>query len=120
VRLRHLEGKIAEALGASDTAEAAFQEARQGFLTEGLGMEAAGVLFDLAIFYTRKGRSPELRPLAQDLMPILRARDVRQGVAAALLFFRSLVETEHATLEVLSEVSRYVTGPPRERRPALR
>jgi tetratricopeptide (TPR) repeat protein len=120
VRLRHLEGKIAEALGASEAAEAAFLEARQGFLTEGLGMEAAGVLFDLAIFYTRKGRSPELRPLAQDLMPILRARDVRQGVAAALLFFRRLVETEHATLEVLSEVSRYVAGPPRARRPALR
>jgi tetratricopeptide (TPR) repeat protein len=120
VRLRHLEGKIAEALGASDAAEAAFLEARQGFLNEGLGMEAAGVLFDLAIFYTRKGRSPELRPLAQDLMPILRTRDVRQGVAAALLFFRRLVETEHATLEVLSEVSRYVAGPPRARRPALR
>jgi tetratricopeptide (TPR) repeat protein len=120
VRLRHLEGKIAEALDASDAAEAAFLEARQGFLAEGLGMEAAGVLFDLAIFYTRRGRSPELRPLAQDLMPILQTRDIRQGVAAALLFFRRLVETGHATLEVLSEVSRYVSGPPRARWPALR
>jgi tetratricopeptide (TPR) repeat protein len=120
VRLRHLEGKIAEALGAAEAAEAAFLEARQGFVLEGLGMEAAGVLLDLAIFYTRTGRSPELRLLTEDLLPILRTRDLRQGVAAALLFLRRLVETGHATLGVLSEVSRYVTGPPRERRPALR
>ncbi|HEV2855643.1 MAG TPA: hypothetical protein VHC97_22845 [Thermoanaerobaculia bacterium] len=120
VRLRHLEGKIAEARGDSAAAEAAFHEARQGFVAEGLGVEAAGVLFDLAILYTRTGRSPEIRPLAEDLLPILCTRDIRQGVAAALLFFRRLVETEHATLEALSAVAHYVTGPPRERRPALR
>lgn len=120
LRLRHLEGKIAEALGASEAAEAAFLEARQGFVLEGMGAEAAEVLLDLALFYKRQGRSPELRSLTENLLPILRTRDIRQGVAAALLFFRHLVETEHATLEVLSEVSRYVSRLPRDRRPALR
>ncbi|HEX9940386.1 MAG TPA: hypothetical protein VGG03_00095 [Thermoanaerobaculia bacterium] len=120
VRLRHLEGKIAEGCGDTEAAEAAFLEARQGFLLEGLGVEAAAVLLDLAILYTREGRGVEIRQLAGDLLPILRARDIRQGVAAALLFFRRLVETGYATLDALSEVSRYVTGPPRARRPGLR
>jgi len=108
VRLRHLEGKIGEALGVPGEAEIAFADARRGFLLEGLGGEAAEALLDLAILYARQGRSLEIRALAADLMPILRTRDLRQGVGAALLFFRSLAETEHATPEALSEISRYV------------
>jgi tetratricopeptide (TPR) repeat protein len=120
VRLRHLEGKIGEAAGAPREAEAAFLDARQGFVGAGLGAEAAAALLDLAMLYTREGRAPEIRPLAEDLLPILLAGDLRQGVAAALLFFRRLVETEQADLEALSAVAHYVNGPPRERRPGLR
>jgi hypothetical protein len=120
LRLRHLEGKIDQALGASRKAETAFLDARRGYIAEGMGGEAAAVLLDLAILYTREGRGAEIRPFAEDLLPILRTRDLRQGVAAALLFFRRLVETGHADLPVLTEVARYVNDPPRERRePAL-
>lgn len=118
VRLRHLEGKIGEALGVPREAEVAFVDARRGFLLEGLGGEAAEALLDLAILYARQGRSPEIRGLAEDLLPILRTRDLRQGVAAALLFFRRLAETEHATLEALCEISRYVSVTPRRAQPA--
>ena len=120
VRLRHLEGKIGEAAGAPREAEAAFLDARKGFVGAGLGVEAAGALLDLAMLYTREGRAPEIRPFAEDLLPIFRTPDLRQGVAAALLFFRRLVETEHADLEALSAVAHYVNGPPRESRPGLR
>ena len=113
VRLRHLEGKIEESLGSVPEAEAAFVEARRGFLVEGLGVEAAEVLLDLAVLYRREGRAAEVRGLAEDLLPILRAHGIRQGVGAALLFFRDLVETGNATLEVLFAVSRYVRGPRR-------
>ncbi len=107
-RLRHLEGKIGELLGVPREAEIAFADARRGFLLEGLGGEAAEALLDLAVLYARQGRSPEIRGLTEDLMPILRTRDLRQGVGAALLFLRRLAETEHATLEALCEISRYV------------
>lgn len=117
VRLRHLEGKIGEILRLPREAESAFSDARQGFLLEGLGGEAAEALLDLAMLYARQGRSPEIRALAEDLLPILRTRDLRQGVGAALLFFRRLAETEHATLEVLSEISRYVSVREGDRRP---
>jgi tetratricopeptide (TPR) repeat protein len=120
VRLRHLEGRIADARGDAETAEAAFLEARERYVAEGLGGEAAEVLFDLAIFYTRRGRSPEIHRLVENLLPILQTRDIRQGVAAALLYIRRLVETGHATLDVLDELARYVASLPRDRRPALR
>jgi tetratricopeptide (TPR) repeat protein len=115
VRLRHLEGKIGEALGATREAEAAFIDARQGFLRAGLGGEAAEALLDLAILYAGEGRSDEILPLTRDLLPLLRTRDIRPGVAAALLFLRRLAETEHATLEVLSEIARYVSAEPSHR-----
>ena len=120
IRLRHLEGRIADARGDEATAEAAFLEARQGYVAEGLGGEAAETLFDLAILYTRQGRSPEIRRLTENLLPILCTQDIRQGVAVALLFLRRLVETGYATLDVLCEVARYVASLPRDRRPSLR
>ena len=107
-RLRHLEGKIGQALGASAEAEAAFREARRGLVLEGLGGEAAEALLDLAILYARQGRSAEIRALAEELLPILRVPNIRQGVGAALLFFRGLAESEQASLEALSEILRYV------------
>lgn len=115
VRLRHLEGKIDEALGEPGKAETAFLDARRGYLAGGMGGEAAALLLDLAMLYTRQGRGAEIRPFAEDLLPILRTPDLRQGVAAALLFFRRLVETGHADLGVLTEVARYVNDPPLER-----
>jgi tetratricopeptide (TPR) repeat protein len=118
LRLRHLEGKIDEALGEPLKAETAFLEARRGYFIEGMGAEAAVVLLDLAMLYTRTGRAAEVRPFAEDLLPILRDPSLRQGVAAALLFVRRLVETGHADLEVLAEVARYVNDPPRQRREA--
>jgi len=118
LRLRYLEGKIEAAVGSSQAAEAAFLEARRGFLAEGLGIEAAAVLFDLAILYRREARPAEVRRLAEDLLPILRSRDIRQGAAAALLFFRDLVETESLTLEALFAVSRYLSASAQARRPA--
>jgi hypothetical protein len=115
VRLRHLEGKIGEALGATREAEAAFIDARHGFLLAGLGGEAAEALLDLAVLYASEGRSGEILPLTRDLLPLLRTRNIRPGVAAALLFLRRLAETEHATLEVLSEIARYVSAEPSHR-----
>ena len=119
-RLRHLEGKIEERRGETAAAEAAFLEARRIFLVEGLGVEAAAALLDLAVLFAREGRTDEIRRLAEDLLPIFLAGGIRQGVGAALLYFRRLVETGHATLEALSVVSQFVAGPPQARRLALR
>lgn len=92
-------------------AEAALLEARRGFLLAGLGTEAAAVQLDLALLYQREGRAHEVRRLAGELFPILRAGGLRQGAAVALLFFRDLVETGRATPEGLFAVAGYLRGP---------
>jgi tetratricopeptide (TPR) repeat protein len=120
VRLRHLEGKIEEGLGSLQAAEAAFLEAGQGFLAEGLGSEASAVLLDLALLYCRAGRRDAILRLAEDLLPILQAGDMQPGAATALLFFRDVVESGYVTPEVLFAVAGYLRSSPRVRRPALR
>jgi len=114
-RLRHLEGKIGQALGAPAEAETALRDARRDLLLEGLGGEAAEALLDLAVLYAREGRSGAIRELAGDLSPILRTPNIRQGVGMALLFFRGLAESEQASLEALSEILRYVRPVAEER-----
>ena len=121
VRLRHLEGKIGEAAGRAARGRGRVPRRAAGFPGRRAGRRRRRPPCSTSRCSTRgRGAAPEIRPLAEDLLPIFRAPDLRQGVAAALLFFRRLVETEHADLEVLSEVARYVNDPPRESRPGLR
>lgn len=92
--------------------EAALLEARRAFLAEGKGAEAAGALLDLAALYARQGRAAEILPLTRDLLPIFQTRDLRKGVAAALVCFRSLVESGAADEGLLAEMARYVRPRP--------
>jgi len=100
-------------VGQTEAALAAFLEARRGFLFAGLGIEAAAVLLDMALLYTREGRTAEVRQLMEDLLPTLEARNLRPGAALALLFLRRAAETGHATIETLAAVQNYVAGPAR-------
>jgi hypothetical protein len=92
--------------------EAALLEAHRALLAEGKGAEAAAALLDLAVLYARQGRAAEILPLTQDLLPIFQTRDLRKGVAAALVCFRSLAESGAADEGLLAEMARLV-GPRR-------
>jgi tetratricopeptide (TPR) repeat protein len=113
-RLRHLEGKILEASGSPAEAEAAFLDARRELLATGLGEAAAAVLLDLAILYTRQGRTSELLPLTRDLLPIFRTPGLRKGVATALVCFQALAESGRPPVGLLAEMSRFVGPRPEE------
>ena len=108
LRLSWLLGKIEED-------EAALLQAREGLLAEGLGLAGAQISLDLAVLYAQKGRSAEIRRLAEEIFPIFRHRDLRRESMAALLVFRRAVETESASLEFLVEVARYLLGSRRTR-----
>lgn len=104
-----------------DAAEAALAEAWRGFVEQGLGREAAAAVLDLALLYKRQGRSSDLDRLAGDeIRPVFFARDMPNHAGAALLLFRRLVETGHASERFLSEIARFLAGPPRSRHPHLR
>jgi hypothetical protein len=91
--------------------ETGLLDAYRRLLGEGRGAEAAAVLLDLAALYAREGRAAEILPFAQDMLPIFRTRDLRKGVAAALVCFRSVVESGRADAGLLAAMARYV-GPP--------
>ncbi|HSK78890.1 MAG TPA: hypothetical protein VLQ45_20715 [Thermoanaerobaculia bacterium] len=103
-----------------DAAEAALAQAWRGFAEQGLGREAAAAVLELALLYKRQGRSSDLRRLAGDeIRPVFYARDMPNHAGAALLVFRRIVETDHASERFLFEIARFLAGPPRSRHPPL-
>ena len=67
-------------------------------------------------FLVDTARDPE-QPYTPDMLPIFQTRDLRKGVAAALVCFRSLVESGQATVGLLAEMARYVGPAPEEGSP---
>jgi tetratricopeptide (TPR) repeat protein len=109
-RLRWLGGKVEAAADRTDEAEAAFLQARAGFLALGQGREAALVSLDLALLYLGHRRWSELRRLAGEIYPIFAARDMQREALMALLVFRRAAESESASVELLKELARYLAG----------
>lgn len=106
--------------GSARDREAILAEAWRGFVEQGLGLEAAATVLELALFYKRQGRSADLHRLAGDeIRPVFYARDLPNHAGAALLIFRRLVETEHVSERFLSEMARLLAGPPRSRQSHL-
>ena len=108
-------GRVRQETGEAwpDAAEAARAEAWRGLAEQGLGREAAAVVLELALLYKRQGRSADLCRLAGDeIRPVFYARDMPIHAGAALLVFRRIVETDHASERFLFEIARFLAGPP--------
>lgn len=106
--------------GTAREREAALAEAWRGLAEQGLGREAAAAVLELALLYKRQGRTADLSRLAGDeIRPVFYARDMPNHAGAALLVFRRLVETEHASERFLFEIARFLAGPPRSRQQHL-
>ena len=108
LRLRWLEGKIQQALGFLDDAEVVLNEARAGFIAQGVGFGAASVSLDLAGLYADRGRTAEMRRLAEEMLPIFRSRDLHREAIAALLVFQQAVRMEKLTSGLLDEIRSYL------------
>lgn len=109
LRLIWLRGKIAAGLGHSEEAEAAFLEARDGFIAEGCGYDAAMVVIeDLALLYLREGRTVDVKRLAEEIYPILQAQDVHREAAAALMLFQESARQEALTMRAVEEYARFL------------
>ncbi len=123
LRLRWIEGRVANGLARLREAEAAFLEVRAAFLTGEAAYDAALVSLDLAAVYAREGRQDETRRLAAELLPIFRSREIHREAIAALLFFQRAAEMEQVTLAVVEQVTSYLqksrANPNLRFRPAL-
>ncbi len=108
LRLRWLEGKIQQALGRVDEAEAALLEARGGFIAQGIGFDAALVSLDLAGLFAQLGRPAEMRRIAEEMLPIFQSRDVHREATAALIVFQQAVQMESVSAGFLKEIGHYL------------
>lgn len=119
-QLRHLwlEGKVLAGLGQQDSAERVLTKARDDFLEEGLGYDAALVSMDLALLYARQDRREELRRLAEEMHPIFAEQDIHREALAALLLFQESARRDALTLDTIEDLVAYLRAA--RTNPALR
>ena len=98
LRLAWLDGRIAGGLGRLDEAESVLREVQRRFLAEGHGYDAALVTLDLARLYLEKGRTAEVRVLAEELLDLFLSQDIHRQALAALAVFQQAValDARHA------------------------
>lgn len=108
LRLLWLRARIAAGLGQSEKAEAFFLSARDGFIAQGIGYDAAMVSLELALLFLREGRTADVKRLAEELLPIFEAQDVHREAAAALVLFQDAARREELTVKVVRELAKYL------------
>jgi tetratricopeptide (TPR) repeat protein len=109
LRLIWLRGKIALGQGDVAAAERAFLTARDGFVVEGNGYDAAMVAVeDLALLYLREGRTADVKRLAEEIHGLLGAQDIHREAAAALMLFQEAARQEQLTVKVVREYVQYL------------
>lgn len=105
LRLRWLEGRLAAGAGQSAIAEAAFRDARAGFVESRLIFPASLVMIDLALLLAREGRRAEIIPLAEELVATFRALRVgREAILALLLLRRACEDAGQALSRVMERL----------------
>jgi tetratricopeptide (TPR) repeat protein len=108
LRQTWLKGKIAWGLGDLAEAERLLGEARNGFILQNIGYDAAMVSVDLALIYVQQKRTRELKRLADEMHQIFAAGDVHREAVAALLLFEDAVREEKLTAKVVEDLAGYL------------
>ncbi len=108
LRLAWLDGRIAGGLGRLDDAERALREVRRRFLVGGHGYDAALVTLDLAHLHLEKGRSAQVRVLAEELVDLFLSHDIHRQALAALAVFQKAVAVDGATPDLAQAISCYL------------
>lgn len=108
LRLRWLEGRLAQAQREFDRAEEAFEEVRKGFTDRGIPYDAATVSMDLATIYLEQGRYRELQTLASETLGIFRNLGVQREILAALELFRKATEARQLSIRWVGELATFL------------
>lgn len=119
VRLRWLEGRIALGLGRPGEAVRVLGLARDAFLEQEIGIDAALVSLDLALAHARQGDTEEVKRIVSEIVPMFQACRVHPEALASLLLLRDIAHVEAAQAEAV--LDRLAAGLRRARRdPELR
>ncbi|MBV8199917.1 MAG: tetratricopeptide repeat protein [Acidobacteria bacterium] len=108
LRLRWLEGQVAQGLHRLEQAEAAFREVRDAYIELGIEYDAALVSLDLATVYAQQGRTAETRRLAQEMLAFFESRQIHREAMTAFLIFCTAAQAEQAGVDLVREVSAFL------------
>jgi tetratricopeptide (TPR) repeat protein len=108
LRLLCIRGKIAAMRGDLPGARSLFEEARSGFIQEGIAFDAAIVSVELALVHLRTGDLPAVRALAEEIVLAFQAQDVHREVMAALLLFQQAARQEALTIDLAEDLASYL------------
>ncbi len=108
VRLRWAEARIAAGLGEPRKGISLFEEARQAFLSAGVGFDAALVSLELAALYAEMDERERVKVLAQELLPIFQGQGVHREALAALGLFVQAAANEEASAGLSRRILTYL------------
>lgn len=117
-RLRWVEGQISAGLKKFARAEAAFLEARAGFLAHGRGYNAALVGLDLAAVWLERGQQAQVKEIATDMLSTFQRLGIQREALRALDYLNRACHKQRATPQLVRHVSRFLKQ--LEREPQLR
>ncbi|MFL6259667.1 MAG: hypothetical protein ACJ76Y_08150 [Thermoanaerobaculia bacterium] len=96
-----LEGRIASHLGEDEKAERYLQLVCKGYRDSDIAYDVALVSLDLAALWLRQGRTAEIQSLLDDVIVILRARNLQREALSAFLMLKKAFESNKATVALL-------------------
>ncbi|HEX4962560.1 MAG TPA: hypothetical protein VF173_17120 [Thermoanaerobaculia bacterium] len=117
-KLRWVEGQIFAGLGKAARAEAAFLEARAGFLEHGQGYNAALVGLDLAAVWLERGQQAQVEELAADMLSTFQRLGIQREAVRALDYLNRACHKQRATPRLVRHVKGFLKQ--LEREPQLR
>ena len=95
-------------------AERDYLATREGFISQGIGYDAAMVSLDLAVLYLRQGRTAEVRQLAEEMLPLFEAQDVHREALATLSLFLEAARQDQLTVDMALEAAASLRSARRE------
>jgi tetratricopeptide (TPR) repeat protein len=118
IKLQWVEGQILAGLGKLDRAEAAFEEARTGFLQYGQAYNAGIISLDLAAVWLERGKAAQVEELAKEMLATFRRLGIQREALRALDYLNKACERKQATPGLVRRVGRFLRE--LEREPQLR
>jgi tetratricopeptide (TPR) repeat protein len=108
LRLRWVEGMVAQGLNRIEQAEAAYREVRDAFLDLGLPYDAALAALDLASVYNLQGRNGEVCRIAEETLAVFRTNNMHREAIAALSFLSSTARMEAVEGDLVRRISAFL------------
>lgn len=108
VRLRWVEGRIADGLGRTDQGIEILTQVRGEFASRSMHYDTALVSLELATILAREGRADPVKALARHMTPIFQAQGVHREALAALALFRQAAESENVTTDLARRLLEYL------------